>query len=184
MIDRMKIFTAALLAATLMPVAALAATNLPAGTQINGVVQQSLDTKSAYNGQKFTIVTQNGSTINGHLSQVVKSSISHKAHMTLNIDSIQFSNGTSAPLAAKVTNVAEKKSINIARAAGSLIVGNIAGNMLGHAIGVKGVGGLVGLAGGALYAANTARDIQVPKDAKITIQLTEALNVRPQAGRP
>ena len=181
----LKITTLAVAAlAAVMPVAASAASvDYPVGTQIFGTLQQELNTKNAYEDKRFTIVTDGGSVIRGHLSEVVKSSISHKAHMKLNFDSIKFPDGTRAPIDAKVSDVQQKTQYNIARAAGSVIVGDIVGNMVGHAVGVRGVGGLAGIAGGALYAQNTATDLQIPAGSHIGIQLTEPLVVRPQSSR-
>lgn len=170
------------LAGLLLPGAALAmSVNYPAGTQIFGTLRSELSTKTAYNGEPFTMVTDGGSVVRGHVSEVVKASLSHKAHIKLNFDSIRFPDGTSAPLAAVVTDVQQKSQYNIAQAAGSLIAGNIAGNMLGHAVGVKGIGGLGGLAAGALYAQNTARDLDIPANSRVGIKLTEPLVTRPQA---
>ncbi|HEV3155983.1 MAG TPA: hypothetical protein VGZ00_01420 [Candidatus Baltobacteraceae bacterium] len=181
MISSRNYLLGAVLAGLLIPgVASAANVNFDTGTQITGVVQQKIDTKNAYDGEKFTVVTQNGSTIYGHISDVVKSGLLKKAHLTLNVDSIQFADGTTAPLSAKVVNVQEKHNINVLPAAGEVVAGNVAGNYLGkHLIGGS-LGGIIGLAGGALYAANTARDIQVPQNAQITVELTQPLIARPQ----
>ncbi|MGH7756456.1 MAG: hypothetical protein ACREM8_09265, partial [Vulcanimicrobiaceae bacterium] len=85
MIDKFKLLVGVAVAALMIPVAVqAAAVDFGVGTQIFGTLEQPLNTKTAHDGEKFTIVTASHSVIHGHLSEVVKSSISHKAHMKLN----------------------------------------------------------------------------------------------------
>jgi hypothetical protein len=150
------------------------ATTLPAGTMISGQIQQEINSKTAQDGQRFTMVTSSGSTIYGHLSEVARGDIGRKAHLKLNFDSIRFSGGGTAPINASLTAVAEKKSINYGQAAGQVIGGMIAGNIVGKALGTN-LGGAVGVAGGALLAANTAYNIDVPQGASAQITLNAPL---------
>lgn len=175
---------AAIAAITALPTLALGASvNFPAGTEITGILQQELSTKGARDGQRFTVVTTSGSVIQGHLSEVVSRGLTKKAHMKLNFDRIRFSDGTSAPIVATVSQVAEKKKYNLLQAGGTALAGNIVGNVVGKTLfGAKG-GGLLGLAGGALVAANTSADLDIAAKSAMTIKLTEPLIVRPQARR-
>jgi len=178
---KLRITSVALIAALALPVAALAQYYKPAGTQITGTIQQELRSKTAQDGDRFTMVTSGGSTIYGHLSQVDRANIGRKAHLKLNFDSVRFPDGSTARIHATVVAVQQHKQVNYTRAAGTALGGMIAGNILGKAIGV-GVGGAVGLAGGALLAANTASDIDIPAGAQATIQLTRPLRSgHPQA---
>jgi hypothetical protein len=178
---KLRITAVALIAALAMPVAALAQYYKPAGAQISGTIQQELRSKTAQDGDQFTMVTSGGSTIYGHLSQVDRANIGRKAHLKLNFDSIRFPDGTTSRIHATAVAVQQHKQVNYTRAAGTALGGMIAGNILGKAIGV-GIGGAVGLAGGALLAANTASDIDIPAGASATIQLTHPLSSgHPQA---
>jgi hypothetical protein len=153
--------------------------NYPAGASIEGTIQTEINTKTAQDGQQFTMVTASGSTIYGHLSEVAAASLTRKAHVKLNFDRIRFPDGTRSPLAATLAGVAQKKQVSYGQAAGQVLGGLIVGNIIGKTLGTN-IGGLVGLAGGALLAANTSYNIIIPAGAVARITLDEPLT----AGRP
>ena len=64
--------------------------------------------------------------------------------------------------------------------AGQALGGMIVGNILGKAVGTN-AGGVVGLAGGALLASNTAYDIDIPAGSQVRMTLTQPLMSRRQA---
>jgi hypothetical protein len=151
----------------------------PAGVTISGAIQQEISTKTAQDGQQFTMVTDGGSTIYGHLSEVARANIGRKAHVKLNFDSIRFPDGSTSYLHASLESVQSKKQVNYGQAAGQILGGMIAGNILGKAIGTN-AGGIFGLAGGALLASNTATNIDIPQGAYATIRLHAPIG-HPQA---
>ncbi|HTV72931.1 MAG TPA: hypothetical protein VME66_04410 [Candidatus Acidoferrales bacterium] len=177
-------YVAALATATalgVLPVGVLAANvDLPAGTIISGHVEEDISSKTAEDGEGFRVETDSGSIIYGHLSQVARANIGRKAHLKLDFDSIRFYDGTKAPIHATVVSVTKKAQTNYVRAAGTVLGGMIAGNILGKAVGTN-AGGAIGLVGGGLLAANTASDIDIPAGSPIQIQLTEPLITRRQA---
>lgn len=157
-----------------------ATVNLPAGAIIDGTIQQEIDTKYAEDGQRFTITTPAGSLIRGHLSQVERANVGRKAHVTLNLDTIRFSDGTSTSLSAEIVGVTQNKTTNAAQAIGTVVGAMIVGNILGKAVGTN-AGGIVGVAGGALLAANTSQNIVVPAGSPVRMKLTEPLITRQQS---
>jgi hypothetical protein len=179
--------TALALALSLGAVAS--AVTIESGTKLNGTLQSDLSSKTAQNGDTFRIAvngipTSTGATVNnavivGHVTDVVKSSISHKAHMTLVPDRIKFSNGTSAPIDASLTGYATKQKTNIGSVAAEAIGGMLVGNYLGKHMGTN-AGGAVGLAGGVLYAANTASDIVVQSGTTVSMKLNAPVVIRRQ----
>lgn len=172
----------ALILALILPAAAAAqAYYKPAGSTISGALQQEINTKTAQSGQRFTLVTSGGSTIYGHLSNVNRANIGRKASVTLNYDSIRFPNGATAAMNATTSGISgTKHPINYGQAAGQVLGGMIVGNVLGKAIGTN-LGGLVGLAGGALLAKNTATNIDIPAGSTVTVTLNSAISsARPQ----
>jgi len=178
---RKSTFAAATTAALIAIPALVWAVELPAGTTIGGRIQQEINSKTAMDGQRFTMVTNSGSTIYGHLSEVARGDVGRKAHLKLNFDSIRFSGGGTAPINASLTAVAQQKNINYTQAAGQVLGGMIVGNIAGKAIGTN-LGGLVGLAGGALLAKNTAYNIDIPQGATAQIVLNSSLSTgHPQA---
>lgn len=170
-----SLFAAFALAALIVPSAALAAdVNLPAGATISATLQNGINTKTAQDGQQFTMKTASGSTIYGHLSEVAAGSPTKKAHVKLNFDTIQFDDGTRAQLAAELAAISQKKQINYVQGAGEALGGMIVGNILGKKLGTN-IGGLVGLAGGALLAANTSYNIDIPAGAAARLTLKQPL---------
>lgn len=165
-----------------LPLAALADTYYkPAGVTMTGTIQQEINTKNAQSGQRFTMVTSGGSTIYGHISQVDRANIGRKAHVKLNFDYIRFPDGSTSPIHATLESVQQKHPINYVQGAGQVLGGMVVGNILGKAVGTN-LGGLAGLAGGALLAANTATNIDIPAGSQATIRLNQPLsNAHPQA---
>jgi hypothetical protein len=158
--------------------------SLSAGSTIDSTLQSDLNSKTAQDGQRFTLVTPSGSQIHGHLSNVHRATITgRKAGLTLNPDSITFADGTTSPIDAEVIGVGSHKQTNYVNAAGQVLGGMIVGNVVGKAIGgaASHLGGLVGVAGGALLAANSSSNIDVPSGAQVRLKLNAPLVVRPQA---
>jgi hypothetical protein len=171
----------AALAVCSAPAAALAVNvSMEAGTLISGHVERELSSRTAQDGDRFAVRTDSGAVIYGHVSQVARANIGRKAHLLLNFDRIRFGDGTTAPIEAKLVGVNKKAKTDYVRAAGTVLGGMFAGNMLGKALGTN-AGGALGIVGGGMLAANTASDIEVPQGASIEVQLTEPLVVRRQA---
>jgi hypothetical protein len=148
--------------------------NFPAGATLDGTILQTINTKTAQDGQRFTMITSSRSHIKGHLSEVQRANFGRKAHLKVNVDTITFADGTSLPLSAEVIGVGETKQTNYAQAAGTVLGGLIVGNIVGKTVGTN-LGGLIGVAGGSLLAANTSQNITVPAGSLIRIKLTAPL---------
>ncbi|MEO6991351.1 MAG: hypothetical protein ABI346_06030 [Candidatus Baltobacteraceae bacterium] len=180
---------AAALALTLSLGAIAGAVTISQGTTINATLASDINSKSAHNGDAFHMTangipissggTANNVTIYGHVSDVVKSSLTHKAHLTLVPDRIRFSNGSIAPIDAKIVNYGKKQKTNIGSVAAEALGGMIVGNYLGKHLGTN-LGGFIGLAGGVLYAANTASDIVVPQGTTVSMKLNAPIVIRRQ----
>jgi hypothetical protein len=153
----------------------------PAGTTFTGTLQTDINPKTAQSGQRFTMVTDGGSRIYGHISEVDRANIGRKAHLKLNFDWIRFPDGSTSPLHASLESVQQKTQVNYGQAAGQVLGGMIVGNVLGKAVGTN-LGGLAGLAGGALLAKNTSTNIDIPAGSQATIRLNSAVtSAHPQA---
>lgn len=168
------VFTMA--AAMMLPGAAFAGV-IDSGTLIDGQLQQEISSKTAQDGDSFTVRTAKGSIISGHLTEVARANVGRKAHLKLNFDRIRFAGGRSEPLQAKLVSVSKKAQPNYTRAAGTVLGGMLAGNIIGKALGTN-AGGLIGAIGGGLLASNTISDIDLPQNSLVELQLTEPLRVR------
>ena len=153
--------------------------NFPTGATLDGTIQTTFSTKTAQDGQRFTMITPSRSHITGHLSEVERANFGRKAHVKLNIDTISLAGGTSLPLHAEVIGIGQQKQTNYAQAAGTVLGGLIVGNIVGKSIGTN-LGGFIGVVGGTLLAVNTSQNIVVPAASAIRIKLTEPLISRSQ----
>lgn len=148
--------------------------NDPAGSTLDAKLVAEVSSKTARDGDRFTMVTASGSTIYGHLSGVVRASPTRKASLRFNFDLIQFPDGRRAPLHAALSGIAMKHPVNYGQAAAQALGGMVVGNIVGKKLGTN-AGGLVGLAGGAVLAVNTAYDLDIPAGAPARISLTQPL---------
>ncbi len=168
------------------PVAALAGPTVPAGSGLNGSLNNALDTKSSYAGQPLSISVVSpfpngisalgGATIYGHVGNVVPGGRGTNPQLSIILDKIKFSNGSSEMIGAVVNKLEPKKDKRgrvLLGTAGGMFLGNWAGKALfgGSA------GGAVGAATGFLLSSNNKSDFHVPAGSPVGIQLTRSLSV-------
>jgi uncharacterized protein YcfJ len=186
--------TAAVLGATLFAGLATAAgaVTFDQNSQISGTLQNDLSSKTSKNGDTFTIVTTSAQTaagtavpitIYGHVSEVVKSGVTQKAHIKLNFDKIALSDGSSAPIDAKLVSMQPKQQTNAAKAIGAVVVGDLLGNWIGKSVGSN-AGWAVGAGGGFLYAATMSSDVLVPAGSTVTLQMQQPVTILEQSAPP
>jgi hypothetical protein len=186
--------TAAGLAATLFAslAGAAGAVTLDQNSQISGTLQNDLSSKTAKDGDTFTVVTTSAQTsagtsvpltIYGHVSEVVKQGVTQKAHLKLNFDRVALSDGSSAPIDAKLVSMQAKQQTNAAKAIGAVVVGDLLGNWIGKSMGSN-AGWAVGAAGGFLYAGTMSSDVLVPNGSTVVMQLLQPVTILRQAGEP
>ena len=175
---------AAIAALALVPLAASA--QISAGTELNGTIDQSLDTKSAVVGQRFTMSNVhsqdnniNGATIYGHVDSVQSAGQGRKAQISLAFDKLRTRSGGSYALDGRATAVQENTKSNAVNEAGGAVAGMIVGNIVGKKLGTN-MGGLLGAAGGYIYAKNAQQNVTIPANSAVTVQVIRA---RRQAGR-
>jgi len=174
------------------PLAASAASAIPAGTTITGTLLTGLDSGKANVGDQFTIavarpypngdVSYSGARIHGHVASVVRAGQGRKAQLGLAFDSIVLTNGASSPLSGHVLHVDQKQKSAVLQQAAGAGVGMIVGNILGKKLLGTNLGGLAGAAGGFVYANNLKTNFTVPQNSTVTIQTDHAV-ARPQARR-
>jgi hypothetical protein len=175
---RRAVAATALAVAMLVPLAAPAA--ISAGTQFSGVISQDINTKNAQVGDPFTInnvsSTDNnitGAVIYGHVAEVSRASQGRKAALLLALDKLKTRSGTSYALNGRVLSMQANTKSNALNQVAGVVAGDIVGNIAGKAIGTN-AGGLLGAAGGYLYASNVKQDMTVPANSRVTVQVLSA----------
>ncbi|MEA2721616.1 MAG: hypothetical protein QOJ39_3480 [Candidatus Eremiobacteraeota bacterium] len=183
MIRRLSTLLAAA-AVAFVPLAASA--QISAGTELSGTIDQSLDSKSAVVGQRFTMSNVhsldnniNGATIYGHVDSVRPAGQGRSAQISLALDKLRTRSGGSYALDGRVVAAQENTKSNVVNEAGGAVAGMIVGNILGKKLGTN-AGGLLGAAGGYIYAKNAKQNVTIPANSAVTVQVIRA---RRQAGR-
>ncbi|MDB5093304.1 MAG: hypothetical protein JWO85_1405 [Candidatus Eremiobacteraeota bacterium] len=161
-----------------IPLAASAA--ITAGTMLTGTMDQSLDSKGAQVGQRFTMSNVhsqdnniNGAKIYGHVCDVQTAGQGRPGKIQLCFDKLRTASGTSYTLDGRATNVQENTKSNVVNEAGGAVAGMILGNIVGKKLGTN-VGGLVGAAGGYIYGKNARQQVTIPQNAVVTVQVLRA----------
>ncbi|HZT11493.1 MAG TPA: hypothetical protein VFA29_01685 [Candidatus Baltobacteraceae bacterium] len=193
---RSRIPALAMLAAFLMPIAALAQTvTLSQGQTLNVQFQSTLDSGKAYAGQHFTAKvvspfpnddpTFANAVVNGTIIKVVSAGQGRNPELHLSWDSITLQNGSSYPLNAEMTSGgAKQQNRNGGHVALTTIGGMIAGNIIGKTIFHTNAGGAIGAVSGFLVGYNKKSNIQLSQGDQVQLTLTRPLMVRRQASRP
>lgn len=177
------LFAAAALA--VVPLAASA--QISPGTELSGTIDQSVDSKNAVVGQQVTFSNVhsidnkiNGATMYGHVCDVQSAGQGRPARLQVCMDTLHTRSGNSYALDGRVTgaqvNTKSNAGNEVAGAVGGMIVGNILGKKLG-----TNAGGLLGAAGGYIYAKNAKQNVTIPANTPVTVQV---LSARRQATRP
>ncbi len=169
---------AAAAALAFIPLAASAA--ITAGTMLTGNLDQSLNSKDAQVGQRFTMSgvhsqdnNINGATIYGHVCDVQRAGQGTPGKIQLCFDKLRTASGNSYTLDGRATNVQQNTKSNVVNEAGGAVAGMILGNIIGKKIGTN-LGGLLGAAGGYVYAKNAKQQVTIPQHAVVTVQVLRA----------
>jgi len=167
---------------------------LPTGTTITADLSSSdINSKVAYVGEPFSMTvvppypsgdsSYANATIYGHVSDVVRGSQGRKAYLGLSFDKIVLRDGRSAHLTGRVIAAATKEQDTTLQKAAGAGVGMVVGNYIGKHLGTN-LGGLVGAAGGFLYANNLKANINLARGAQVQLQLQHSVTpALRQAGR-
>jgi len=183
---------AALLA--LLPVAASAAVlTIPAGTQINVTLDNTLNSGTAQVGDGFTAHVQaplpdpalSGAVISGQVVQVQRAGQGTKPAIGLQFNTIQLYDGTSAPIEGYLVSAQQRSQQKSgARVVATTLGGMLVGNAIGKTVfgSASTMGSWLGALSGFLIGQNYQANIQIPQYAPMVVQLNQNLSIRRQAG--
>jgi len=166
------------------------------GTVLNARLNQGLDSGSAHVGDVFTMTVVppypsgdpafQGATISGEVTKVQRAGQGRNPEIVIEPRYLRLYGGSTVTIYGNVTSIASNKSTG--ETAGKAAIGALAGMLVGNAIGKtifhSSAGGAVGLIGGAMLGANNKSNFTIPAGAGATVQLTQGVTVRRQAGYP
>ena len=161
--------------------------SIPAGTNLDTILQQDLSTGKNSNNERFTLRINNSvkgvkpdlknAEIQGHLENVVKAAKGKKASLHLVFDEIAFKNGETYPIDAALVNtqVETKTKGKFIQNAGLILGGAVAGHFVGKKTNVK-HGALAGAAAATAYVLSSpGGEVVLKKGTKIKLKLNSAL---------
>ncbi len=194
-----KLAAVAMLVAFAAPTVAFAQSmvTLAKGDNVNLAMQSTLDTGTAYVGERFTARVvppyPEGDTdlanavASGEVVKVTPAGQGRNPELLVNFSTITLANGSSYPINAEVTGAGTTQQSKsgghtVLTTIGGLIAGNVLAKVIFHA--ATGIGGLIGAAGGFLIGQNKKANLTLNPGATIQLTLTRPLLVRRQAAKP
>ncbi len=165
-------------AVAFIPLAASAA--ISPGTELVGTFDQSISSKDAVVGQRVTISNVHsqdnnitGGTIYAHVDSVQSAGQGKPGQVSIAYDSLKTRSGNTYALTGRTTGITENTKSNAVNEAGGAVAGMIVGNILGKKVGTN-MGGLLGAAGGYIYAKNAKQNVTIPQNSVVTVQVLTA----------
>jgi hypothetical protein len=151
---------------------------LPPGSELNGVIETQLDSKSAYVGEDVLVDHVNSTdgvvtdaTLHGTVSNVVTAGQGRNAQIGLHFDTLTLRDGSVFPVDGVVESMQVNTKNNALKEAGGALAGMLAGNAIAKTLlGVSG-GGLIGAVGGFLIAKDNRSDVVIPAQTAVTVRL-------------
>lgn len=147
------------------------------GNVLTGVLDQGLDSKTAYTGEPVTlrdVSSSDGTIVHarllGSVTDVTPAGQGQNAQVRMHFTQLRNADGSVTPIDGVVVSVDVKTKSNAAKEIGGALVGMLAGNAIGKILGING-GGIVGAAGGFLVAKDNRANVVIPANSAVTVQL-------------
>jgi Copper amine oxidase N-terminal domain len=154
---------------------------LAAGTRFSGTISTDINTATAQVGDRFAMnltapypnddASFAGAYVSGHVASVQKAGQGTPAQLGLAFDKIVFPDGRTEPLAAEVVSLDQKHPSAIPQQALGALGGMLVGNAIAKTVFGASGGGIIGAAGGFLYANNMKTNFTVPKSSTVTVEV-------------
>jgi hypothetical protein len=162
------------------------------GAQINTRMRTTIDTAKAHVGDRFVMDVVppypsgnpafQGAIVAGEVSSVTPAGQGRKASIGLQFDFLRLADGSTVDIAASMTSNQQKSQQKSGlKAAAATVGGMLVGNALFKTIFHVGGGGIIGAAGGLLYALNQKANFQIPSGSNVQITLDQTVTIRRQA---
>ena len=153
------------------------------GNMITASMNQTLDSGSAHNGDKFTLTVVSpypsgnsaftNAQLAGHVTNVVRAGQGRNATLEFALDQIHLTSGQQGAVSTIVQTEATQRHNNTGSIALTALGGMIVGNIIGKTVFHSKLGGPAGLIAGALYAANTRTNVSMRKGSVLVTEVVE-----------
>ncbi len=180
------LLTLGLASAVLAPALAIAQTTVPAGTQVDCSLQQTLDTGKLHDGDTFTCTEKDtlfhktpalhGAVFNGHVEDVSSAHPGHNPSMTVIFDSVTM-NGQTEPIQVRILNSKDfVPHMHLLRDAFVVAASAIAGHEVAKHTGKK-HGTVTGAATGVALVFAMKSNVVVKRGTTVKLRLEQPLSV-------
>jgi len=174
----MKRHFASLLAVGLALTPLAASAQVAPGTELYGYLDQTVDSGSAYVGERVSASQVHGGGIAGarmfgHVAGVQKAGQGTPGRVYLTWTAVRTASGRRYAIEGRTVRAQVVTKSNAAKEAGGAVAGMILGNILGKAVGTN-MGGLIGAGGGYLAARNNRQNVTIPANSVIEVQIVSA----------
>lgn len=180
--------SAAIALACVLPVATSASTKpvqLGAGNMVTSRMNQTIDSGSAHNGDKFslTVLTpypSNNSAYDhaqlyGHVTRVIAAGQGQNPVLEFGIDRIVLTGGRQANVSMLLQSQETQRHNNIGNVVLTAVGGMIVGNMIGKSLLKTNLGGPAGLIAGALYANNKKTNVSLRQGSIVVTEVRQSV---------
>jgi hypothetical protein len=178
---------AALLAAPTIAPAAKVVT-LASGAMVTAKINQTIDSGSANEGQKFTMhVVQPypmgnsefaGAALYGHVTHVVRAGQGTNAQLQFAIDRVVLPNGATGRPVLMIQSQETQHHNNTTNLLLSAAAGMVVGNWIGKAVFHSNLGGAAGVIAGALYAQNARTNVSLRQGSEVVFESQRTVALR------
>lgn len=183
---RQVIASAAGAIAIALPLVAFAGPGyLSAGTMVTSKMNQTIDSGSAHNGDKFSMTVvapypnsksvYNNAQLYGHVTQVVSAGQGQNPVLEFAFDRIVLADGRVANVKMTLQTQETQKHNNIGNVALTAAAGMIVGNMIGKTLFKSNLGGAAGLVAGALYANNKRTNVSMRQGSVVVMEMQQTV---------
>ncbi|MGZ3506514.1 MAG: glycine zipper domain-containing protein [Vulcanimicrobiaceae bacterium] len=152
-----------------------------AGTRLSGTIAQSVDTKTAYVGQRVELTNVrstdgsiSGARMYGTVTSVQRAGQGRPAKLQVTFSRLVLANGSSYAVNGVVTGMQATTKNNALKEAAGAVGGMLIGNMIGKTVFHSSMGGLLGAAGGFMIAKNNRENMSVTQGSTVNVELRSA----------
>ena len=188
---RAKIAACSALAAMLLAPATVPAAGvvtLASGSMVAAKMNQTIDSGSAREGQKFTMAVVApypqgntefaGAALSGHVTRVVAAGQGTNPELDFAIDRVVLPNGATGHPMLMVQQQETQRHNNTGNVALTALAGMVVGNIVGKTVFRSGGGGAVGAIAGALYASNKRTDVSLRRGSVVVFESQRTVALR------
>lgn len=148
-------------------------------TEVNGSITQSLNSGSAYVGERVELTNVYsaggsgrvaGGKLYGSVTEVQRAGQGRPGKIALQFNKLVLANGARYTVSGHPTSMKVDTKNNAAKEAAGTLLGMFAGNMIGKTLFQTGFGA-AGAAGGFLLAKNNRENVTIPGNSVVTVYL-------------